>query len=236
MRFIEKLFKIISLSAVLLGVSFAPSISQEAAKSSGKIATYQENFESDDINLMLGGQINFRNSKSKWLVYINSGKLVMENRLEPQSLQYDDIQWVRYPNSEVLSATGDATISVTVEAGNDGRGGVGILVGSGERGAYWMFGVDAEGRYHVVNRGSRNASPAYSAKHDAVSIGKPNRVSFERRGDNIAFFVNGTELIQVPNGNQQRNSRRQNGQAGVGLAAFGLGTYTFDDVEITQGN
>ncbi|MEM9279577.1 MAG: hypothetical protein AAGA76_13470 [Pseudomonadota bacterium] len=209
-------------------------MAQEQSQNTNNLLKYHENFDSEDKTLMLGGQIGFKNPKSKWLVYIAEGKLVFENRLEPQSLHWDDIQWIRYPDTEVLTSTENAVISATVNISGEGLGGAGILVGSGKRGAYWVFGVDEQGRYHLFNKAGRNANTAHSAKHAAIFAGQPNRLTYEMRGDNIAFFANDTEIIQVPNGKSKLHSRTTTGQTGVGLAAFGLGTYTFDEVQITQ--
>lgn len=236
MYIIKKFSMAFFISNVFLGTSMTPTVSQEKTPSDIRNMTYQEQFDGDDTSIMLGGQINFSDPKSKWLVYVGSGKLVMENRLDPSSLHYDDIEWIRYPGSEFLSSTGKSEISVTVEAKNEGRGGAGIIVGSGGSRNYWMFGVDSEGRYHILNKGSRRLNFIHSAKHNAILIGKPNRLSFGKRGDNIAFFANGIELIKIPNGDQKLNSRRQINQSGIGLAAFGLGSFTFDDIEIAQSN
>lgn len=188
-------------------------------------SVYFENFNGDDRSTMLGGQIDF-SFNSKWIVTTGDGKFIMENRADPNVLHWDDIKWVRYEGEEVLSSTRRARISVSVEAMNEGRGGVGILVGSGEHGGYLVFGVDKDGRYHVMERNGRKATRAFSGVDKAIRAGQSNRLSFEWRDDQVVFLANGTEVIQLPYDKRV--------EAGVGLAAFGLGIYTFDDVEITK--
>lgn len=232
MHFPKALIKTLSVSALLLGASSA--IAQEQSNNVKPIVT--ENFEGDDPTLMLGGQINFSVDKSNWLVYAAEGKLFMQNRLEPQSVHFDDISWVHYPDTPTLSTTDDAVISVKIEAKNEGRGGAGILVGSGTNGAYLMFSIDNAGRYHIFQKQGRTANTVHSAAHEAIKIGAANDVAFAPRGANIVFFVNGIEVMQVPNTVQRQNGRQSTGLTGIGLAAFGVGTYSFDDVEITQAN
>lgn len=261
MNIIREMVKVISISAALLCFASTAAMSEvklgptgnhfiektldgDAASvlpqiqpgATGIQLSTMETFDGNDQSLMLGGQLNFHEAKSDWLVYITNGKLVMENRLAPQSLHYNDITWVKYSESEVLTTTENAFISVTVEGRNDGIGGAGILVGSGKKGFYLMFAVDGGGRYHIFKKAGRKLNPVHSAKHAAILVGSPNQLSFELRGAQIAFIVNGTEIIQVPNMKKASNSRQTTKLSGIGLAAFGTGNYTFDNVEIMQAN
>lgn len=224
----SKLFLCVCLIIALGFIGIPESLfAQETSKplEAPKSFKYVENFNGSDRSTMLGGQINFP-SGSKWIVTTTGGKLLMENRINPKSVHWNDIKWVRYEGDVSLSSTQGTKISVTVEAMNESRGGAGILVGSGERKKYLMFSVDGNGRYHVLERNRRKAVNAYSGTSDAVRPGQSNRLSYEWRNEKVVFFANGIEVIQIP------FSIREG--AGIGLAAFGLGTYTFDDVEITK--
>lgn len=229
----KKTIQTVSVLTALCTASL--SLAQEATEAT-ETNVVIENFEGDDRTLMLGGQIDFNVDKSPWLVYLADGKLILENRTAPQSLHYNDIAWIKYPGSSALMSTENSVISVVVESQSTGRGGAGILFGSGKRGAYLMFSVDEEGRYHLFRKERRETRLVHSAVHPAILVGAPNELAFKVSGANIVFFANGTEVIQVPNTITGAYIRQVNGQSGVGLAAFGTGTFSFDSVEITQAN
>lgn len=222
------------VAALVVGGVPSVAISQEQAVKAESQPVVVETFESGDPAKMLGGQIDVIGETAPWFVHVADGKLMMENRLDPRSLHFNDISWVKYPDSDQLASTEDAVISATVEANNAGKGGAGILVGSGKAGAYLMFSVDGQGQYHVLRKDGRNLRPLRSAKHVAIHAGAANQVTFEARGANVVFFANGVEIIKIPVEISTNNAARRNGQGGVGLAAFGTGTFTFDDVEIAR--
>ena len=237
MAIMREFVKVISTAAILFSNASFSAMSQEQTRESGSQHVVQELFDGDDSSLMLGGRIDLSgDKKSPWLSYVADGELVIENRLEPQSIHYNDIAWVKYPESGILESTENSVISVIVEVKNTGRGGAGFLVGSGKAGAYLMFSVDGQGRYHVIRKEGRNARTVHSAKHAAILVGAPNQLTFEMRGANVVFIANGVEIIQIPDSNRKNNSRRLNGQTGIGLAVFGIGTFAYDSVEISQAN
>lgn len=225
----------LSISALLLFTGASISQTSQTNDATPSVAV-TETFDGEDDSIMLGGQISFKNQKSNWLVYISDGSLVFENKEDPHNLHYDDIRWVKYPNDRVLSATTEALISATVVSRNEGQGGAGILVGSGDRGIYHSFMIDGQGRYHVVTKEGRNANRTYSDIHPSILVDAPNKVSFERNHNNIVFYVNGSEVVQVPGFASTGSSRGHLGTSGVGLTAFGLGKFMFDDIEINQPN
>ena len=233
---IRDFFKAIPVAAILLSSASSAATSQEQTEVASSQRVVKESFDGGDLSLMLGGQISLQGENTPWLVYVTGGKLVMENRQKPQSLHYNDIGWVKYPKSDVLTSTENSVISVTVEGKSVGNGGAGFLVGSGKLGVYVMFSVDEKGRYHILKKDGRKLRSLHRATHPAIVVGAPNQLTFEMRGAHVVFFANGTEIIQIPFSNRAANSRRFDGQTGIGLAAFGIGTFTFDNVEITQGN
>jgi len=228
-------FVIVIATAALLSASAASvAMAQEQAVATGSQNVLTESFDGDDQSLMLGGQIDLLGDSTPWLIYVADGHLVMENRQNPKSLHYNDIAWVKYPNAEILTSTENSVISAVVGAQNVGNGGAGILVGSGKAGNYLMFSVDGQGRYHILKKEGRKLRAVHSAKHAAIAVGGPNELTFLWRGANIVLVANGAEITQIPYPRPITSSRRLSGQAGIGLAAFGIGTFTFDSVEIVQ--
>jgi len=197
---------------------------------------YVETFEGEDQATLFGGQLRLDQKTAPWLLYVVDGKLVMENRVDPTSLHFNDVAWVRYPNSAVVETTQNAVISAVVEVGKSSTGGVGIIVGSGKAGAYLAFLVDAEGRYHLFKKDGRQLRAVISEPNSAIRIGRPNELSYDVRGANIAFLINGREAVQIESPNRLSGARRNDGRTGVGIASFGLGTFYFDSVEISKGN
>jgi hypothetical protein len=185
---------------------------------------------------MLGGQIFFNPTKSQWVIYVSDGGLVMENRKNPQSLHYNDIAWVKFPDADSVEPTEDLLISALVESRNDAKGGAGILVGSGKLGRYLALAVDGQGRFHVLQKDGRQLRAVHSAEHEAIKTDGPNLLSFQVRGPHVFFYANGAKLIQVPFSKRSTNSRNSNGGTGIGLAAFGTGTFRFEEVEISRPN
>ena len=232
----DNILRILSVLTLVFGYSYTPAKSEEQRETVQKSVSYKENFSGNDISIILGGQIELKDAKTKWLTYLSDQKLVMKNEHEANSLHYDDIQWVKYPGTNVLSSSDGATLAVTVEANNEGRGAAGVIVGSGQKGTYWMFGVDGQGRFHVVQKAGRKTYHAHSDKHEVILKGQPNRISYKFEKINVLFFVNETEMIKVPLGRLKPKGYRNIKLPGIGLAAFGIGSYTFDDVEIKPGD
>ncbi|WP_424832579.1 hypothetical protein [Ruegeria sp.] len=211
-------------------------LAQEQSAEGGQTEIIIETFEGEDQSLMLGGQIFFNPSKSDWVIYVSDGDLVMENRKSPQSLHFNDVAWVKFPETDSIESTENMVISAVVESGNEAQGGAGVLVGSGKSGKYLALAVDGQGRFHVLKKDGRQLRAVHSAKHDVINVGEANEVSFQVRGAHVLFFVNGVKVIQVPYSKRSTNSRNDGGGTGIGLAAFGLGIFRFDQVEITRAN
>ena len=190
--------KAVLLAAAFTGVFASAVTSQEQQTEDVNQRAILDAFDDEHPSLVLGGQIDFQTGKSSWLVYLFGGKLVMENRLNPQSLHYNDITWVLFPGSEMLESAEDLQISALVEGANSGPCGVGILVGSGKAGIRKMFAVDGQGLFQILKRDGRKLTPVHRARHEAVLAGALNEVAFEVRGANVAFLVNGAEIIEIP--------------------------------------
>ncbi|MDF1669346.1 MAG: hypothetical protein P1U83_07020 [Roseovarius sp.] len=234
MALFSEIAKVVAASAILLTTASSVATSQEQADVAASQNVITESFEGNDPSLMLGGQIDLRGTITPWVTYIADGELVIENTQDPNSLYYNDISTVKFPDSHILEPTAGLVISVTVDGTNMGSAGAGILIGSGKAGSYLMFSVDGQGRYHLLRKDGRKLRREHSAAHAAIVEGAPNRLAFEYRGANVAFLVNETEVVQIPLANGAPNSRLKQGAAGIGLAAFGIGTFNFDDIEIAK--
>jgi len=224
-------------AAFLLVVTFALAAqSQESAEDTGAQDVVVETFEGEDQSLMLGGQIFFTPQKSDWVIYVSDGDLVMENRKNPQSLHYNDIAWVKFPETDSIESTEDMIVSAVVVSENEAQGGAGIIVGSGKSGKYLALTVDGQGRFHVAKKDGRQLRAVHSAAHEAIRIGQPNELSFQIRGAHVLFKINGTKVIQIPFSKRSVNTRGAEGGTGIGLASFGLGKFRFQEVEISRAN
>ncbi len=189
---------------------------------------YSENFDNEDPDLILGGQLTVPPRRSPWKIRFEDGKLIFKNRTKGHNTHLVDINWVRFDGSEKLSPVQNADIAVTVTADSNGLGGAGVIVGSVEHRRYWFFGIDDHGRYHVFRKRGSKLTPVTNGYNVAILQGEVNRVFVDRQQDKNVFFVNDQMIIEVPtNGPKGRPD-------GVGLSAFGKGTYYFDDLVITQ--
>lgn len=228
---ISLLFSIGSVSSV----SSQELRQEEEIKTKKEVISYKEDFSGKDELLILGGQVGLQDSDSKWRVLLSDEKLIMDNEYDSKSLHYDDISWVKYPDSKTIASTKGALIAVTVKAQSYGLSAAGFLVGSGHRGQYWMFGVDGQGRFHVMQKTRGKLAHVHSGKHKAINVDKSNRVSFKYDNENIVFFVNEVEMMRVSLRKLNIKSFRKEKMPGIGLAAFGKGHFSFDDVEIKPG-
>lgn len=216
-------------AVILVGLS-SIAIAQEQTVAPEDTAIFGESFDGGDPSVMLGGQLDIGMEKAPWVYFVADGALVMENRTEPQSIHYNDISWAKYPDSASLESTEGSIISATVEAQNEGRGGVGILIGSGEAGDYLAFLVDGQGQYHVVRKNGSSVKALNSGRSAAVLVEGSNTLTFEVRGENILFFANSDKVIEIP------YTVPGDGRGGVGIAAYGLGQFRVDEIAISRSN
>lgn len=235
----QGVLKSLSIALLICGSTIPPTHAQEASAvvaSPSAVSSVFESFDGDELATTLGGQFRPSATASPWQIYLADGKLVLENRQDPNSLHYNDIAWVKYPGSVVVDTTENAVISAVVEGGASSTGGVGILVGSGKAGAYLAFLIDESGRYHLLEKNGRRLRTIITEVTSAIRPDQLNEVTYEVRGANIAFLINGEETIQIESPNRMPGSRRIDGRTGVGVAAFGTGTFYIDSVTISRGN
>lgn len=219
------------ISSFVFSTLVSGSLAQDQGDAADSQVVFLETFEDGDPSAMLGGQIDLGGETQPWILHVSDGNLVVENRTTAQSIHYNDVAFVKYPDSSSLESTENSVISAVVEARNEGSGGAGILFGNGDAGAYLAFLVDAQGQYHVMRKQGKKVNRLHSGKSDAILVGKPNELSLAWRGADLAFFANGKEVIKVP-----YEHTPGNGLGGLGLAAFGIGTFLYDSVEFSRAN
>ncbi|WP_298983259.1 hypothetical protein [uncultured Roseibium sp.] len=208
---------------VAVGVARAQAGSE---RSSGKL-TYKEDFNGDDPELMLGGQIEFDQTDRPWMKKVDGGKLVFVNDASPKAAHYDIINWARFEGTNSLTRLYGRAMAVTVISDNSGRGGAGIAVLTSRHGDYWLFAVASKGKYHVLRKERGKLTLAYSGAHAALKKRGPNRISYRVLGNELAFRGNGIEIARVP------FDRLKYREIQLALAAFGRGTFEFDNVVFT---
>lgn len=217
---------------LLFGSLWTAAEAQETGGATPDPSVFVETFDSGDPDAMLGGQLDLTtNEADDWDIFVSDGKFVVENRSVAQSVYYNDVSWVKYPDSGALEPTEGSVISAIVESRNKGSGGGGIYFGNGVAGSYLAFLVDAEGQYHVIRKQNGRVERLNSGKSDAILAGKPNEVALAWRGKSLVFFANDVEVISVPH-----TFTSERGEGGLGLAAFGIGTYLYDRVEFSRAN
>jgi hypothetical protein len=219
------------VSTFLIAGSGTASLAQEQAETSPAASIFLETFDNGDPSAMLGGQIDLENPVESWVQHVTDGKLVLENRTSANSVYYNDIGYVKYPDSPALEPTENSVMTAMVEARNIGAGGVGIYFGNGEAGEYLAFVIDAQGQYHVLKKHRGKVERMHSGKAEAILVEKPNEVALAWRGASLALFANGTEVITVP---YERTPG--SGQGGLGLLTFGIGSYFYDSVTFSRSN
>lgn len=226
----------ISTAAILVLTAAGGAVAQTEPAPAEVPRIITETFDSGDIDLILGGQLAGHGSKSVFDKYLAGGEFVLQNRTDPNALHYNDISWVTFPGTDILQSTEGTVISAVVRTNATGTAGAGILVGSGTAGKYIMFAVDGAGHFHVLQKDGRSLRRLQSAKHAAVVVGGSNTLTFDMSGANIAFYANDTRVLQVPFTNSIGRGSHGSGSMGIGLAAFGLGQFFFEGVEIKPAN
>ncbi|WFE88450.1 hypothetical protein K1718_20105 [Roseibium porphyridii] len=205
---------------VSAGIVWAQAISD----SSSEKLTYKEDFNGDDPELMLGGQIEFDQTDRPWVKKVEKGRLVFVNDANPRATHYDIINWARFEGTNSLTRLYGRAMAVTVISNNSGKGGAGIAVLTSKRGDYWLFAVASKGKYHVLRKERGRLTLAYSGEHAALKKRGPNRISYRVLGNELVFRGNGIEITRVP------FDRLKSREIQLALAAFGRGTFEFDDV------
>lgn len=187
---------------------------------------YIEDFDNGDLATALGGQLK-PYSNDIWTIEIADGELIFENLTNPKSLHRNTFNWVQYPGSSLIERADGANLSVTVRSFNTSQGGGGIVVGHESGAQYFLFCVDRSGRYFLFEKKSGKTKVAFAGSSEFIKNNEKNTLSATWLEKSVIFTVNGNEVLQAPYNWRQGTT--------LGLGAFGIGRFAFDDVNIERG-
>ncbi|EEE47259.2 hypothetical protein [Roseibium alexandrii] len=190
--------------------------------------SYLETFDTTELETVLEWQIMSPGRHSPWSISVDGANLVWRNTSKKTNSQHQSIDWVRFEDNKEITRLNEASLSVTVLPRRFNSGGAGIVAGTYRQRQNWRFNIDNDGGYHVLMQSGRGFARVYKGEHPAIKPNTPNVIVFERQGEEFVFFVNEQEVIRLPT-----NARRSDPHW-VGLTAFGIGTYKFAEMTITQ--
>jgi hypothetical protein len=187
---------------------------------------YVENFDGNAPETMLNGTIEIGPSKN-WAVDVANGKLVLANPKGADAVRHIGLPWIMFPNEMIPEQTNDMNISAIVTTEGPGRAGAGVMAGYARlKGDYLIFGVGENSTYRVLQKAHGKVRVFVVGSNPAIKSNQPNRLELRRIKDRFSFQVNGETVVEVPY--QKLES------APVGIAAFGIGRFEFDEVKITR--
>jgi hypothetical protein len=187
---------------------------------------YVETFDGEAPATMLNGTIEVGPSKS-WATDIANGKLIFTNPKGADAVRYVSVPWIMFPNELVPERTDDMNISAVVTAEGQNRSGAGIMAGNARRnGDYLIFSVGENNLYRILQKARGKVTILVVGSNPAIKPRQPNLLELDRVKDRFSFKVNGETVVEVPY--QKLES------APVGIAAFGIGRFEFDEVRITR--
>jgi hypothetical protein len=187
---------------------------------------YVETFDGEAPATMLNGTIEVGPSKS-WATDIANGKLVFTNPKGVDAVRYISVPWIIFPNERVPQRTDDMNISAIVTAESQDRSGAGIMAGNARpNGDYLIFSVGENNLYRVLQKASGKVTILVVGSNPAIKPRQPNLLELQRVKDRFSFKVNGETIVEVPYQKLET--------APVGIAAFGIGRFEFDEVRITR--
>jgi hypothetical protein len=214
------------VSALILSLLAAPG---------ARAAEYVESFDGPLTSVMLNGALS-TGASGGWSVEVREGALVLSNPEAANALRYIGLENVIYPGSASPASTNNATIEATVRAKAEERAGAGVLAGYDPRtGNYVFFAVSGGGAYFATRKDQNRVKIIAAGTSAAIKPGAANKVSASTRDRTLVFSVNGTEVLRVQEPGPVEQAGRSSlpqGQRLVGLAAFGRGTFWFEEARI----
>lgn len=196
------------------------------AQGASEKQAYVETFDGDAPATMLNGTIEVGPSKN-WATDIANGRLVFTNPKGADAVRYVSVPWIMFPNELVPDRTDDMNISAIVTAEGQDRSGVGVMAGNARRnGDYLIFSVGENNLYRVLQKVGGKVTILVVGSNPAIKSRQPNLLELQRVKDRFSFKVNGETVVEVPY--QKLES------APVGIAAFGIGRFEFDEVKISR--
>lgn len=185
---------------------------------------YVETFDGPDKAIMLNGTVDY-GVDGAWSARIDDGALELENTDAGSAVRYYTTPTVSYPGSGAVSQTDGASIEVDVRVDAQDRSGAGLLGGfDPRRKDYHLFAIGPNQQIYVMFRENGKARLLVAATNDAVKSGQTNRLRLSSQDDGLAFEVNGVRVITIAPSDLVGR--------GIGIGAFGRGTFSFDNVHI----
>ncbi|HET6492951.1 MAG TPA: hypothetical protein VFG44_08255 [Burkholderiales bacterium] len=173
---------------------------------------------------MLNGVVDY-GADGDWSVRINDGALELSNSEAEHALRYYTVPTVSYPGSGSVSDTDGAIVEVEVRVEAHGRAGAGIVAGfDRSKKDYLLFATGAGQQVYVVRRTHGKARMLTATTNDAVKEGEMNRLRVSRTDGGLALDINGARVMMVSSSDVPGR--------GIGIGAFGTGTFSFDEVLI----
>jgi hypothetical protein len=156
-----------------------------------------------------------------WRAALEDGAYVWRNEADAQAVKY--IHLDRLSGGADL-ATAAVEVDVTVAAG-EGAAGAGLIYRFDPAGrTYLLFVLLREGDYGLFFRAKDGFKRLASGDAPGVDPAGRNRLGVRPMGERIEFLVNGNRAVAI-------GGDRIPGE-GVGIAALGKGTFSFDNLSI----
>lgn len=193
------------------------------AEPSGRV--YVETFDGSDPAIMLNGVVDY-GIKAPWVARIANEALELSNTDADNALRYYTLPTVSYRGTGTVSRTDGASIEVDVhvEAVDKARSGAGLVGGFDHRRKdYVLFAIGPAKQVYVVQRRNGKARMLATAEHDGIKEGG-NRLRISSVDDGLGFDINGVRVMTVEHAELPGK--------GIGIGAFGRGTFRFDTVRI----
>lgn len=206
-------------SVLLMGGTLLAATSWAASE-----RRYVETFDGPDKAIMLNGTIDY-GVDGAWSARIDDGALELENTDAGSAVRYYTTPTVSYPGSGAVSQTDGASIEVDVRVDAQDRSGAGLVGGFDRRRKdYHLFAIGPNQQVYVMFRENGKARLLVAATNNAVRSGQTNRLRLSGQEEGLAFEVNGVRVITI--------AQEDMAGKGIGIGAFGRGTYSFDNVHI----
>lgn len=169
---------------------------------------------------MLGGVLSIGQA-GPWQCSLEQGGYVMANASQAGNLRTYYLGQVNGTTPGAVEA--EVLVNATTE-----QAGAGVLAAhDAQSNSYVLVLAGAGGNYTVISCINGQASIAMSGTHGAIRRNAVNTVRALRGADGVALSINGARLGSI--GNPALTGR------GVGIGAFGLGQFRFNEVRIFAG-
>lgn len=192
-----------------------------ALPAAGRAAALVETFDADKPAAQVLGGLAGIGVEGAWSTTLEGGAYVWRNDSDAKAVKY--IHLDRLPGGVGL-AEAAVEVDVTVAAAGEPAGAGLIYRFAPASRTYLLYLLMGDGEYGLFYRGADGFRRlAVGAAPGVVPEGK-NRLAVRPMADRIEFLVNGNRAVSIGKG--------QVPGEGVGIAALGKGTFTFDNLSV----